>query len=331
MAMTPTVSIPCRMSSRPLRGARSRFMHSRCTRKACCPRVTQPCSAWPTKPAEAFSWPSPRRNYRGLSPKSSRKCAPSIMSPSRRNRTLRGFTRCRSKCALRRNCTSTPAMGTTLWHNKLAYHIVGLAKSRLAIRQPRLQNVTRQVLVFYDVGQRIAHVVRVNDHVLLFHVGGLEADDVEHLLHDSVQAPRADVFGAFVYAESEMRDLLQRLGSELQLHALCIQQRDVLLGERGLRFAEYLDEVLHRQRLQLHANGETPLQFGDQVAGLGNVERAGGDEQDVIGAHHSVARVHGRAFHDRQNVALHAFARNVRPMAAFAPGDLVDLVEEDDA
>src|SRR5271166_3078837 len=331
MAMTPTVSIPCRMSSRPLRGARSRFMRSRCTRKACCPRVTQPCSAWPTKPAEAFSWPSPRRNYRGLSPKSSRKCAPSIMSPSRRNRTLRGFTRCRSKCALRRNCTSTPAMGTTLWHNKLAYHIVGLAKSRLAIRQPRLQNVTRQVLVFYDVGKRVAHVVRVNDHVLLFHVRGLEADDVEHLLHNRVQAPRANVLRAFIHAEGEVRHLLQRLGSELQPHALSVEQRYVLLGERRLRLAEDPDEVLHRQRLQLHANGEAPLQLGNQVAGLRNMEGASGDEENVIGPHHSVARVHGRAFDDGQDVALHTFARNVRSVSAFAPGYLVDLVEEDDA
>src|SRR5271165_6490376 len=331
MAMTPTVSIPCRMSSRPHRGARSRFMRSRCTRKACCPRVTQPCSAWPTKPAEAFSWPSPRRNYRGLSPKSSRKCAPSIMSPSRRNRTLRGFTRCRSKCALRRNCTSTPAMGTTLWHNKLAYHIVGLAKSRLAIRQPRLQNVTRQVLVFYDVGQRIAHVVRVNEHVLLFHVGGLEADDVEHFLHNRVQAPRADVLRAFIHAEGEVRHLLQRLGSELQLHALSVEQRDVLLGKRRLWLAEDLDEVLDGQRLQLHANGEAPLQLGNQVAGLRNMEGASGDEENVIGAHHPVARVHGRAFDDGQDVALYAFARNVGPVSAFAPCDLVDLIEEDDA
>jgi hypothetical protein len=61
------------------------------------------------------------------------------------------------------------------------------------------------------------------------------------------------------------------------------------------------------------------------------MERAGGDEQNVVGAHHAVARVHRGAFHDGQNVALHAFARNIGPMAALAAGDLVDLVEEDDA
>ena len=83
--------------------------------------------------------------------------------------------------------------------------------------------------------------------------------------------------------------------------------------------------------LQFDANGEAALQFGDEVAGLGDVEGAGGDEQDVIGAHHAVARVHGGAFNDGENVALHAFARNVGAVAALAAGDLVDLIEKDDA
>src|SRR6185437_12950888 len=85
------------------------------------------------------------------------------------------------------------------------------------------------------------------------------------------------------------------------------------------------------QRLQLHTNGKTALQLGNQVAGLGDVESAGGDEQNVVSAHHAIAGVDGGAFDDRQNVALHAFAGNVGPMAAFAAGNLVNFVEEDDA
>ncbi len=73
------------------------------------------------------------------------------------------------------------------------------------------------------------------------------------------------------------------------------------------------------------------MQFGDQIAGLGNVEGACGYEQDVIGADHAIACVDRGAFDYGENVALHAFARNVRTMAAFAAGDLVDFVEEDDA
>ncbi len=86
-----------------------------------------------------------------------------------------------------------------------------------------------------------------------------------------------------------------------------------------------------RERFQLHADGEAALQLRNQVAGLGDVKRAGGDEQDVIGAHEAVARIDGGAFDDGQDVALHAFAADVGAMAAFAAGDLVDLVEEDDA
>src|SRR5438552_9551940 len=49
--------------------------------------------------------------------------------------------------------------------------------------------------------------------------------------------------------------------------------------------------------------------------------RSSRDEQDVIRANHAVACVDGGAFDDGQNVALHAFPRDVRAMAGFAAGD----------
>ena len=73
------------------------------------------------------------------------------------------------------------------------------------------------------------------------------------------------------------------------------------------------------------------MQLGNQVARLRDVEGSGGDEENVVGADHAVASADGGAFDDGQNVALHAFARNVGPVTALAAGDLVDLVEEDDA
>ena len=85
------------------------------------------------------------------------------------------------------------------------------------------------------------------------------------------------------------------------------------------------------ERFQFDANREAALQFGNQVAGLRDVEGAGGHEQNVIGAHEAVTRVDGGAFDDGQDVALHAFAADVGAVAALAAGDLVDLVEEDDA
>src|ERR1019366_8711903 len=56
-----------------------------------------------------------------------------------------------------------------------------------------LQYVARQVLVLHDVGEGLAHVVGVDGHALLFHVRGLEADLIQHALHDGMQAACADV------------------------------------------------------------------------------------------------------------------------------------------
>ena len=39
---------------------------------------------------------------------------------------------------------------------------------------------------------------------------------------------------------------------------------------------------------ELDADRKTALQLGDQIRRLRHVKRAGGDEQDVIGAHHAV-------------------------------------------
>ena len=87
-----------------------------------------------------------------------------------------------------------------------------------------------------------------------------------------------------------------------------------------------------RERVELDADREPALELGDQVRRLRDVERAGGDEEHVIGLDGAVLGVDRRALDDRQQVALHALARDVGPAAArLAPGDLVDLVEEDDA
>ncbi len=61
------------------------------------------------------------------------------------------------------------------------------------------------------------------------------------------------------------------------------------------------------------------------------MERARGDEQDVVGLHHAVAGRDRGAFDQRQQVALHALARDVGAADVAAARDLVDLVEEHDA
>src|SRR5215212_10368134 len=54
----------------------------------------------------------------------------------------------------------------------------------------------------------------------------------------------------------------------------------------------------------------------------------GRDEQDMIGANHSVTTVYGRSLDDGKNVALHSLTRNVRAMSRLSSGNLVDLVEK---
>src|SRR5215469_9305045 len=61
------------------------------------------------------------------------------------------------------------------------------------------------------------------------------------------------------------------------------------------------------------------------------MERAGRDEEDVVGAYESVAGIDRGAFDDRKDVALHAFTADVRTVAGFPARDLVDFVEEHDA
>ena len=70
-------------------------------------------------------------------------------------------------------------------------------------------------------------------------------------------------------------------------------------------------EVVDRQRDELDADREAPLQLGDQVRRLRQVERARRDEQDVVGLDHPVLGRDRRALDERQQVALHALARDV--------------------
>src|SRR3546814_5516585 len=62
------------------------------------------------------------------------------------------------------------------------------------------------------------------------------------------------------------------------------------------------------QALQLDADRQAALQFGQQVARLGHREGAGRDEQDMVCFYSPVFRVDDSALDQRQQVALHALA-----------------------
>ena len=61
------------------------------------------------------------------------------------------------------------------------------------------------------------------------------------------------------------------------------------------------------------------------------MERARGDEQNVVGLDRPVFGADGRALDQRQEIALNAFAADIGADALRARADLVDLVEKDDA
>src|SRR6476646_7364380 len=146
-----------------------------------------------------------------------------------------------------------------------------------------------------------------------------------------MQAACSDIFGLFVDSSREAGDGFNCVVGDVELYAFGFEQRDVLLDERILGLGEDADEVFFLERLQLDTNGQAALQLGNQVGRLGDVEGAGGDEKNVVGANHAVAGVDSSAFDDRQDISLHALAADVGPVTGFATGDLVDFVDEDDA
>ena len=125
-----------------------------------------------------------------------------------------------------------------------------------------------------------------------------------------MQPAGADVLHRAVHLVGDVRQGRDAVGRELQSHPLRGQQFGVLLGQGVLRLGQDAQEVLALQVGQLDPDREAALQLGDQVARLGEVERARRDEQDVVGLDHTELRVDRRAFYERQQVALNALARN---------------------
>src|SRR5882672_3900955 len=200
-----------------------------------------------------------------------------------------------------------------------------------ALRARPSQDVPRQVLVAGDVGEPLLHVLGVDDLLLAGHVGRVERDLLEQLLHDRVQAPGADVLRARVHFHRDLGDRLHRLRREPESHLLRLQELHVLRDQGVPRLGKNADEIVARQGVQLDPDREPPLELGDQIRRLGDVEGAGGDEQDVVGADDPVLGRDRRALDDRQQVPLHPLAAHVGPVTALAAGDLVELVEEHDA
>src|SRR5215469_2538220 len=166
-----------------------------------------------------------------------------------------------------------------------------LSEFRISIFEFRiLQDVAAEILILHDVHELFIDIGGVNFNVLFFEVGSLERDFVENFFKNSVQAARANVLGLLVDASGKAGHCGNGVFRKIQLQSLGFEQRGVLLDERVLRLGEDADEILFLERLQLDADRQAALKFRDQVRGLGHMKSARGDEQDVIGADHAVAR-----------------------------------------
>src|SRR5690606_13375503 len=139
---------------------------------------------------------------------------------------------------------------------------------------------------------------------------------LEDALEDRVEPPRPDVLLAPVDVERGLRDQVDGVVAELDGEALGGEELLLLLREGIARLTEDADEVFLREVVELDANRKAPLKLGHEVARLAAVERAGGDEEDVIRLDRAVLGNHGASLHDRQQVALHALARDVRSARA---------------
>ena len=90
-------------------------------------------------------------------------------------------------------------------------------------------------------------------------------------------------------------------------------------------------EVVPVEGLEFDAIRQSSLKLRQQVRRLGEMEGARTDEENVIGLHGSMLGGDRRPLDERQQIALHPFAGDIGADPLVPGGDLVDLVDEDDA
>src|SRR5438093_465792 len=120
------------------------------------------------------------------------------------------------------------------------------------------QDVPRQVLVAGDVGEPLLHVLGVDDLLLAGHVGRVERDLLEQLLHDRVQTPGADVLRALVDLHRDLGDLVE-LVEEHDAGVLGSVDR---LGDHLVHVDELLGLLLHEEPPRLGDTDPAPLRLG---------------------------------------------------------------------
>ena len=158
----------------------------------------------------------------------------------------------------------------------------------------------------------------------------VECDILQEILQNGMEPSGADIFKGRIHPARAFGDLIQRLLRKGQMNAVRAEELRILPDQRVFRLCKDPSEILSCKALEPHPYREPPLQFRDEIAHFGNVERTGGNEQDKISLYRTVLGAYRSSFHDRKDVSLNALSGNVRSVRMPGARDLVDLIDEDD-
>src|SRR4051794_27358394 len=149
-------------------------------------------------------------------------------------------------------------------------------------RPSESEHVAAEVRILSDAGELLAHEFRVDHERFAPALLGLEADVLQQLLHYRLETPGTDILERLVDLGCDASERLYAVVGELDRDALGAEQGLILLRQARAGCGQDTYEVLLGQRLEFDTDRQPSLQFGQQVGRLRDVERAAGDEQDVI-------------------------------------------------
>ena len=123
------------------------------------------------------------------------------------------------------------------------------------------------------------------------------------MLQKRLKSARAYILLRRVQVDSNARDFVYSVGSKAQLYVVYRKQLLVLNGYRVLGFGENFYEILLVETVKLDHNGETPLQFGYEVADAAYMKGSACDKQNIIRFYASVFGVDGASLYNTTDLA----------------------------
>ncbi len=103
-----------------------------------------------------------------------------------------------------------------------------------------------------------------------------------------METARTDILYLLVHLACDLRDLSYPVFAEFDRQSFGFQERCVLLDQRVLREGEDLHEIIFGEAAEFHTDREASLQLRNEVGGLGDVERAGGNKEDMVCLDHAI-------------------------------------------